>query len=142
MWQNVLISLVSVACTEYSYIRYLRRSSLMIELTQCFVFYRYTIGMFKKGYQKTLDVDDLYNPIKSDRSTILGDRLERLVFSFCLLLFLQPLRVSGYHRWNALPYHITLPHQVFISYGNYEGIYWIRYRRFILMLIRRYWCKY
>jgi ATP-binding cassette subfamily C (CFTR/MRP) protein 4 len=41
------------------------------------LFFTYTIGMFKKGYSKALDVDDLYSPIKSDRSTILGDRLER-----------------------------------------------------------------
>jgi hypothetical protein len=41
------------------------------------LFFTYTIGMFKKGYSKALDVDDLYSPIKSDRSTVLGDRLER-----------------------------------------------------------------
>lgn len=40
-------------------------------------FYRYTIGMFRKGYQKTLEVADLYNPLKEDRSKRLGDRLER-----------------------------------------------------------------
>lgn len=33
--------------------------------------------MFKTGYRKTLEVDDLYNPIKADRSQTLGDRLER-----------------------------------------------------------------
>ncbi|KAF5275656.1 hypothetical protein FQA39_LY06768 [Lamprigera yunnana] len=32
--------------------------------------------MFKKGYHKTLDIDDLYNPISSDKSRTLGDRLE------------------------------------------------------------------
>ncbi|CAH1104965.1 unnamed protein product [Psylliodes chrysocephalus] len=41
------------------------------------LFFTYTIELFRKGYRKTLDVDDLYNPIKSDRSTLLGDRLER-----------------------------------------------------------------
>ncbi|XP_018575091.1 multidrug resistance-associated protein 4-like [Anoplophora glabripennis] len=41
------------------------------------IFFAYTIGMFKKGYRKTLDVDDLYNPLRSDRSMLLGDRLER-----------------------------------------------------------------
>ncbi|XP_044267576.1 ATP-binding cassette sub-family C member 4-like [Tribolium madens] len=40
------------------------------------MFFTYTIDMFKKGYSKTLDVDDLYSPIESDRSTLLGDRLE------------------------------------------------------------------
>ncbi|KAJ8918369.1 hypothetical protein NQ315_008063 [Exocentrus adspersus] len=41
------------------------------------IFFTYTIDMFRKGYRKTLDVDDLYNPIRSDRSKILGDRIER-----------------------------------------------------------------
>lgn len=41
------------------------------------IFFTYTIGMFKKGYKKTLEVDDLYNPLRSDRSMLLGDRLER-----------------------------------------------------------------
>ncbi|KAK4880096.1 hypothetical protein RN001_008242 [Aquatica leii] len=40
------------------------------------LFFTYTAGMFKKGYSKTLDVDDLYNPITSDQSAILGNRLE------------------------------------------------------------------
>ncbi|CAG9814465.1 unnamed protein product [Phaedon cochleariae] len=39
--------------------------------------FSYTYDIFKKGHRKTLDVDDLYNPIESDRSTVLGDRLER-----------------------------------------------------------------
>ncbi|XP_072393683.1 ATP-binding cassette sub-family C member 4-like [Diabrotica undecimpunctata] len=41
------------------------------------LFFSYTIEMFRKGYRKVLDVDDLYNPIRSDRSTVLGDRLEK-----------------------------------------------------------------
>lgn len=43
----------------------------------CLKYFRYTLGMFKTGYRKTLEVDDLYNPIKADRSQTLGDRLER-----------------------------------------------------------------
>lgn len=41
------------------------------------LFFTYTFGMFKRGYKKTLEVTDLYNPIRSDRSMLLGDRLER-----------------------------------------------------------------
>ncbi|KAG5878882.1 hypothetical protein JTB14_005773 [Gonioctena quinquepunctata] len=41
------------------------------------LFFGYTFGIFRKGYKKTLGVEDLYNPLKSDRSTVLGDRLER-----------------------------------------------------------------
>lgn len=37
----------------------------------------YTIDLFKLGYRKTLEVDDLYNPINVDQSVLLGDRLER-----------------------------------------------------------------
>lgn len=36
--------------------------------------------MFKTGYRKTLETDDLYNPITPDKSEILGDRLERFVY--------------------------------------------------------------
>ncbi|KAL1501385.1 hypothetical protein ABEB36_006713 [Hypothenemus hampei] len=42
------------------------------------LFFTYTYGMFKKGYTKVLAVEDLYNPIRSDRSMLLGDRLERV----------------------------------------------------------------
>ncbi|CAH0558003.1 unnamed protein product [Brassicogethes aeneus] len=41
------------------------------------LFFSYTIGIFKKGYRKDLEAEDLYNPLKSDKSTILGDRLEK-----------------------------------------------------------------
>lgn len=38
--------------------------------------FRWTLDLFKKGYKKVFDVDDLLNPLKTDRSTYLGDRLE------------------------------------------------------------------
>ncbi|XP_074035480.1 probable multidrug resistance-associated protein lethal(2)03659 isoform X2 [Leptinotarsa decemlineata] len=41
------------------------------------VSYWYTLPIFRKGMRKTLDVDDIYNPLKQDRSTLLGDKLER-----------------------------------------------------------------
>ncbi|CAK9815097.1 Probable multidrug resistance-associated protein lethal(2)03659 [Anthophora plagiata] len=37
----------------------------------------WTIDLFKTGYKKVLQTDDLYDPLKFDRSNILGDRLER-----------------------------------------------------------------
>ncbi|XP_053982537.1 ATP-binding cassette subfamily C member 4-like isoform X1 [Hylaeus volcanicus] len=37
----------------------------------------WTIGLFKTGYKKILQTDDLYDPLKTDRSTLLGDRLEK-----------------------------------------------------------------
>ncbi|XP_050504939.1 ATP-binding cassette sub-family C member 4-like [Diabrotica virgifera virgifera] len=39
--------------------------------------FRYTYDLFKKGLSKTLEVDDLYNPLKIDRSQVLGDNLQR-----------------------------------------------------------------
>ncbi|GJQ81826.1 hypothetical protein Trydic_g2951, partial [Trypoxylus dichotomus] len=36
----------------------------------------YTLGLFRKGYSKTLEAEDLYSPLNSDRSQELGDRLE------------------------------------------------------------------
>ncbi|KAG5866797.1 hypothetical protein JTB14_031470 [Gonioctena quinquepunctata] len=38
---------------------------------------KFTIPIFIKGRKKTLDVDDLYNPLPNDRSTLLGNALER-----------------------------------------------------------------
>lgn len=40
------------------------------------LFFWYTIGMFRKGYTKVLETADLYNPLRADRSTCLGNRLE------------------------------------------------------------------
>ncbi|CAG9817707.1 unnamed protein product [Phaedon cochleariae] len=37
----------------------------------------YTIPIFKKGMHKTLDVEDLYNPLQGDRCTTLRKRLEK-----------------------------------------------------------------
>ncbi|XP_017890591.1 multidrug resistance-associated protein 4-like [Ceratina calcarata] len=37
----------------------------------------WTIDLFKTGYRKILQTDDLYNPLKTDRSHVLGDRLEK-----------------------------------------------------------------
>ncbi|XP_071648714.1 ATP-binding cassette sub-family C member 4 [Temnothorax longispinosus] len=37
----------------------------------------WTISLFKTGYKKALDPDDLFDPLKVDRSKLLGDRLEK-----------------------------------------------------------------
>lgn len=37
----------------------------------------WTIDLFKIGYRKILQTDDLYTPLKTDRSNVLGDRLEK-----------------------------------------------------------------
>ncbi|XP_025156981.1 multidrug resistance-associated protein 4-like isoform X2 [Harpegnathos saltator] len=37
----------------------------------------WTIDLFRKGYTKSLDMEDLYEPLKEDRSNALGDRLEK-----------------------------------------------------------------
>lgn len=37
----------------------------------------WTIDLFKKGYRETLQLTDLYEPLQEDRSTSLGDQLER-----------------------------------------------------------------
>ncbi|XP_015437296.1 PREDICTED: probable multidrug resistance-associated protein lethal(2)03659 [Dufourea novaeangliae] len=41
------------------------------------LFWWWTIGLFKAGYKKVLQTDDLYDPLKTDRSHVLGDRLEK-----------------------------------------------------------------
>lgn len=34
------------------------------------------ISLFKRGYRKSLELQDLYKPLIDDRSAVLGDRLE------------------------------------------------------------------
>ncbi|KAG7207749.1 hypothetical protein KM043_009361 [Ampulex compressa] len=41
------------------------------------LFWWWTISLFKTGYRKVLQTDDLYDPLKVDRSTTLGNRLEK-----------------------------------------------------------------
>lgn len=40
----------------------------------------WTYELFKKGYQRTLKLTDLYETLTEDRSSVLGDRLEGCVF--------------------------------------------------------------
>lgn len=37
----------------------------------------YTLDLFKKGYTKVLEINDLFKPRKVDESGSLGDRLEK-----------------------------------------------------------------
>lgn len=37
----------------------------------------WTVSLFRKGYRKDLEVEDLYRTLKSDESERLGDRLEK-----------------------------------------------------------------
>ncbi|CAH1169239.1 unnamed protein product [Phyllotreta striolata] len=41
-----------------------------------FSFCRFTFPIFKKGMKKDFEYEDLYNTLKKDRSTVLGDKLE------------------------------------------------------------------
>lgn len=40
------------------------------------LFFVWTIPIFRKGYTKVLQVEDIYQPLTDDRSEKLGDRLE------------------------------------------------------------------
>lgn len=40
------------------------------------LFFAWTIPLFKKGYTKVLLLEDIFQPLKCDKSTSLGDRLE------------------------------------------------------------------
>lgn len=40
------------------------------------IFFAWTIPLFKKGYGKILQLEDLFQPLNSDKSELLGDRLE------------------------------------------------------------------
>jgi ATP-binding cassette, subfamily C (CFTR/MRP), member 4 len=37
----------------------------------------YTLDLFRRGSKKHFNQDDLYRPLKSDLSRVLGDRLEK-----------------------------------------------------------------
>lgn len=41
------------------------------------LFSLWTVPLFLKGYRKDLGMDDIYQPLKADRSESLGERLER-----------------------------------------------------------------
>ncbi|XP_058800223.1 ATP-binding cassette sub-family C member 4-like [Phymastichus coffea] len=41
----------------------------------------WTFNLFKKGYSKILGVEDLYDPVSTDKSSVLGDRLEKQWFA-------------------------------------------------------------
>ncbi|XP_014611630.1 PREDICTED: multidrug resistance-associated protein 4 [Polistes canadensis] len=41
------------------------------------LFWWWSLNLFKIGYKKVLETDDLYDPLKEDSSTALGDRLEK-----------------------------------------------------------------
>lgn len=43
------------------------------------VFFAWTIPLFRKGYSKILEVNDVFQPLKVDRSELLGGRLEKWV---------------------------------------------------------------
>lgn len=38
--------------------------------------FTWTIPLFKKGYAKVLQLDDIFQPLKCDKSDALGNRLE------------------------------------------------------------------
>jgi hypothetical protein len=39
--------------------------------------FRWIKDLFRKGYGKDLEVEDLYNTLPNDRSELLGDELEK-----------------------------------------------------------------
>lgn len=57
-----------------------RQSANLISI----LFFGWSIPIFKKTYNKTLDSNDACEPLLQDRSIELGNRLERYI---CLLLF-------------------------------------------------------
>lgn len=40
------------------------------------ILFTWTIPLFKRGYSKVLQMEDIYQPLKVDYSDSLGDRLE------------------------------------------------------------------
>lgn len=54
------------------------------------LFFYWTIPIFKKGYQKLLEIEDVFCPLEVDKSKALGERLQRYVnFNFFFFSQLQ-----------------------------------------------------
>lgn len=41
------------------------------------LFFYWTIPIFKRGYQKLLEIEDVFRPLLADKSKTLGERLQR-----------------------------------------------------------------
>lgn len=41
------------------------------------LFFTWTFPLFKKGFSKILQMEDMFRPLKCDHSDLLGDRLEK-----------------------------------------------------------------
>lgn len=39
--------------------------------------FAWTLPLFRKGYSKNLEMDDIFQPLKCDRSELLSERLEK-----------------------------------------------------------------
>lgn len=46
------------------------------------IFFSWSIPLFKRTYDKTLDAQDASAPLKCDQSSVLGDRIERYAIKF------------------------------------------------------------
>lgn len=47
-----------------------------------YIFISWLIELFKTGEKRDLDENDLYPTLNEDKSSLLGDKLEQLVFFF------------------------------------------------------------
>lgn len=56
------------------------------------LFFIWIMPLFKKGYSKDLEVEDLYDVLKGDQAKHLGDKLERLVKSLLFNYFSSLMR--------------------------------------------------
>lgn len=59
------------------------------------IFFGWTIPIFKRTYDRALDAGDASEPLLRDRSTVLGDRIERLVWFNTNFIWFQ--------KWNLFP---------------------------------------
>lgn len=49
------------------------------------LFLLWTFKVFKNGWKKDLEIDDLYETLQRDKTAQLGDRLDRQVLNFLLV---------------------------------------------------------
>lgn len=62
--------------------------------------FSWTFPFFKKGFSKDLELDDIFEPLKSDESDLLGDRLEKWASLLHSFQKLNSKTAFTWRKWN------------------------------------------
>lgn len=89
------------------------------------LFFTWTMPLFRKGYAKVIELDDVFQPLEVDKSECLGQRLQMWVEKnefdslfageSCLCSILPSLSISTHH--------FTSIHMTIINFSLYESFF-------------------